>query len=161
VIFFDLDGVIRDLCGVSENPPDDWALRIVGLPFSQYIDENLSVLTEARPTKYYEAIAAHSRELTIISHQREHWRALTSEWLARHFKENEVTVIYTPRGGDCKMEFLKEGDFIVEDYPFFSDYSRVILIDYPYNRHNRLPAARVTSPAELTRAMEGRRNNIQ
>lgn len=43
----------------------------------------------------------------------------------------------------------KEGDLLVEDYPFFNDYSKIILIDYPYNRNVTGEVARVKNPDEL------------
>ena len=41
------------------------------------------------------------------------------------------------------------GGLLVEDYPFFNDYSKIILIDYPYNRNVTGEVARVKNPDEL------------
>ena len=130
--YFDLDGVLRDLSGnFLEQSPEVWHWFKDGKDIFDYVNANLTVLATSKPTKFYHLIADLPR-VDIITSQSKNWRPYTTEWICNHFKNNvSVTFVEKP---EEKLEILeRENAFIFEDYPQFKDYSRVYLIDYPYN----------------------------
>ena len=147
MIYFDLDGVLRDLCGLHSGPAIEWSAKIKGRSLKEHLEKYPEDLLASKKTKFFDLISAREN-ISIISHQPMFWRSWTDRWLARHFGRREITVIYVPSGGDCKLEYLKPGDWLVEDYPMFSDYSRIALIDYPYNRHVKAPV-RISRKVDL------------
>jgi hypothetical protein len=54
-------------------------------------------------------------------------------------------VIFDP----VKLPLLKVNDLLIEDYPFFNDYSQVLVIDRLYNRDIKLQHKRIKSPSQL------------
>lgn len=54
------------------------------------------------------------------------------------------------RNGRCeKCSKPTNGHKLVEDYPHFKDYSRIILIDWPYNQNVANPFMRISDPKKL------------
>ena len=147
MIYFDLDGVIRDLhsCVEPKQKFLEWNSPIKGRNFLEYFDENLHLLVESRPTEYYEEIILWNDSIPIITSQPYGWRENTLIWIEKYLPK--ATVIFDSE----KLHLLKEGDYIVEDYPNYNDYSKVILIDRPYNRCVRNPLLRIKKPIELRR----------
>jgi hypothetical protein len=145
-IFFDLDGVIRNICGIDRENWQNWDDLIDGQTVVEYINADLKLLYTAPVTKYYPLIESFPF-VHIITCQPEHWRPYTMCWIQEHFEKNRFDVDFVLNASE-KLSMLKEGDRIVEDYPLFDDYSKVILIDYPYNR-NVTGAVRVRNVDEL------------
>jgi hypothetical protein len=130
---FDLDGVLRDLSGnFLEQSPEVWHWFKEGKDIYDYINADLTVLATSKPTKFYHLVA-DLPQVNIITSQPKNWRPYTTEWICNHF-ENNVSVKFVDSPEE-KLEILeRENACIFEDYPNFKDYSRVYLIDYPYNR---------------------------
>lgn len=135
MITFDLDGVIRDLgFAVFGRVPNDWNETINGKGVVEIINENLNLLDEAPPTKYYSVIKEMFPIPHILTHQSKKWRTHTEAWLGWYFGFYDVQ--YTKSGIDDKADILEDG-FLVDDYPLFPKdfYKKVILVRYPYNEN--------------------------
>jgi hypothetical protein len=153
-IFFDLDGVIRNLCGLHCDKTKSWDTKIKGLGVCEYVNQDLEKILKSKPTPYFDVIN-RLQEITIISQQPNHWRSWSDKWIEKYFGNKKVTIIYTSECGDYKLNFLKSDDILIEDYPFFSSYKQVILIDYPYNRNVTCSDfMRINNPEQLSRFME-------
>jgi len=160
VIFFDLDGVIRDLCGaVFKNEPENWEWEEEGEDLYTKVSRDLSALERAKPTEYYPLVLSLGF-VFILSSQPKEWRIFTTRWLDFWFNQNEA---FTSSGGEMyyrfvdsprdKLRIIRPGDVLVEDYPYFNDYSQIILIDRKYNRNVENPRRRVKTVEELREAL--------
>jgi hypothetical protein len=152
MIYFDLDGPIRDLIAVVHNgkAPLSWDQATpYGTGFLEYVDNNLDILTEAPATEYYNII----KELpfvTILTHQPKTWIPYTEDWINKYFKKGEYNVHFVNHPEE-KFDFLKEGDILVEDYPMFKSYSQIALVEYPYNQHVTGERVRIRSTIDMFR----------
>lgn len=134
-IVWDLDGVLRDLtAGIASHlggpyDPQAWNEEVLpGVDLCTFIDRHPSILVASPPTEYL-PIAGPSP--TILTVQPLHWIPWTREWLRRHIPGARVR--YCQRMEE-KLDLLGPGDLLVEDYPGFSSYDRIVLVDRPYNR---------------------------
>ena len=159
MVYFDLDGVIRwltfDLRGGkssrtwSEPLPD-------GRNMCDAISANLDYLLTAPVTPYYDVIKTLP-EIHIITHPQPGWKVNTIKWIENHFDSHKLN-IHMVKAPEEKMAFLGEGDLLVEDYPFFKDYSKIVLIDWPYNRCVENPFLRIREPQQLRNFLNYRRS---
>jgi hypothetical protein len=150
MIYFDLDGVIRWLTHDLRNGqmPKTWSETLPnGEDMCEYIHKNLNALITAPPTKYYDIIRRLPK-INIITNQFQSWKPYTLTWIYKHFKPSQIEVNFVSTMEE-KLSFLNNGNFLVEDYPFFPDYSKIILIDWPYNRNVEKPYLRITTPEQL------------
>jgi len=141
--FFDLDGVLRSLTAACGYDPQSWNEICHGLPVCEYINRNLGLLVSAPETEYCHLVA--EKEITVLTVQPLHWIPYTRFWIEDHLPLATVKWCQHPSE---KLEYMQEGDLLVEDYPHFSDYSKIIVIDRPYNRTVK-PYKRVRTPEEL------------
>jgi len=148
-IFFDIDGVLRDVVTPIFGKQDVFwdELTIDGKSIVQFIEENPSVLETAPAFDYI--YVALEYEVNFLSCQPYHWRKYTNRWLHKHFpiRHLEGRVIYVTHA-KFKMEYIKDGDILVEDYPHFENYNNIILVDRSYNQKTNA-SIRVYSPEEL------------
>lgn len=149
MIYFDLDGVIRNLCGIDRGNWQRWDDRIDGKTVVDYVNSDLSLLYQAPTTEYYPVICELQR-INIITCQPESWRPYTMAWISIHNERGNISVQFVSHA-DEKLALLNEGDLLVEDYPLFEDYSKIVLIDYPYNQNVKGEVARIKTPDELRR----------
>lgn len=154
MIWFDLDGVIRDLhLAVFGRDVEDWGYKINGLDLCDIIDKNLDLLLTAPSSAYLPVILDYRDRvgrLNILSSQPKLWREKTTAWIKQYLGTNSkahLSIIYVDNSKD-KFKYLNEGDLLIEDNPNYSDYSQIILIDHLYNK-NVQPLSRVTHPKEL------------
>ena len=153
-IVTDLDGVLRDLNQCLGNDfgvpyPTTWYWRFEERTIFDFINSDLNILYRSPKTKYFNTIvSALSKPIEIWTNQPEEWRPLTVKWCDKNIK-NYNLVFLSP-----KEKYLKLMDepntLLIEDNPKFSDYSRIILIDQPYNQKVEANI-RVSSPEELLR----------
>lgn len=136
---WDIDGVLRDLSSVFKNRPDRWDYKEDGKDIFNIINKNPSILTRIKPLPYLK-IALQFPFLTIITIQPENWKNYTSIWLETHLNSISYNVIWLNKHED-KLITLSELEkkhncryFLIDDYPLFSNYSKVILIDTDYNK---------------------------
>lgn len=146
MIYFDLDGVIRDLSTKALGcPATHWHHKVDGKTVVDCIREDLGLLLRADPTEYYPLIKTLPA-ITIITCQPQEWRNYTTAWVDHHL-DNVQDLIYVDRAED-KLPYLYHGDWLVEDYPFYASYDQIILIDRPYNK-NAPAEVRVCNPETL------------
>jgi len=154
-IFWDLDGCIRDLAAPLHGgaSPLSWSQPLPnGWDICAWINDNKEILALCPPTQYY-CIARALPSISIISAQPEGWRPFTSAWIHKHFNMATTTVTYVDSGEE-KLDLLGASDLLVEDYPLFSNYSQIILIDHPYNQGVVAPYKRVYDKCQLVRVLK-------
>ena len=150
MIYFDLDGVLRDLCGTIGIEPKSYYEQVCpdNQTVMEYLKNNEWILNEARPTEYLEVFKVFStwfREpVMILSDQPEEWQTIAIDWLV-------LNVFPCPRicFTSNKLEILTVEDILIEDHPHLIDYSQVLLIDRSYNRKIELPHRRIYTPQQL------------
>ena len=146
MIYFDLDGVIRDISVVLfGGDPKEWGSKVKsGENVPDFIDNNLNVLVEAPVTDFYRF---RDYEIgCILSCQPVRWRFYTDQWIDKFCPGVDVHYVKKP---EDKLSILKNGDFLVEDYPFFSDYSKIVLVRRLYNINIVNPFAEARTWMEL------------
>jgi len=146
-IYWDLDGVLRDLCTPTfgYEPPSWWHTNNKNQAICDLLEENLCIFATAPPTEYFDYAITTYEPLHIVTNQKDHWLPYTVEWL-HSFIPTQFDVTYLKP--EYKLEFIGRDNYIVEDYPFFMEYDNVILIDRPYNRQTT-SAIRVKNVKEL------------
>ena len=143
-LLFDLDGVLRNLhfwC------PDiaEWTQKFNGLSFCDTVDRDLSILETAPPTEYY-PVVKDLPNLVILTHQPPKWYRGTTRWCKRYLPQ--ASVVFVDEAWH-KMMFLGDETLLIEDSPVLPDYSRIILIDRPYNQAVTGCYERVSIPVRL------------
>jgi len=155
MIYFDLDGVIRDLAvGVCGYVPNSWDEEINGMGIVELVNNSLELLTTSPPTEYYETIRELFPHPNIVTLQAETWKMLTLQWLHNHFDGQYVRFVEK----FSQKSDVVGTDLIVDDYPFFDKqfYKQVILVRYPYNENVKEEDchAVVNSPEELREVLK-------
>jgi len=146
MIFFDLDGVLRDLSGAVGYNPQSWEdLAPNGIGICDYLNSHKEVFVNALPTEYL-AVANLFEYPRIITHQEIDWIPYTKLWVKRYLPKAKVTYVNHPFE---KLDILGDNGILIEDYPYFPDNSKVIIIDKPYNRIASGCLARVHNVNEL------------
>jgi hypothetical protein len=148
-IFWDLDGVLRDLISVVGHNPQHYHEKIDGLGFVEYVTKHKHLLVSAPTTEYFSLVKG--KAITVITCQPLDWIPYTNEWLKNHLPKAKTIFCQHPL---AKMEYMKDGCLLIEDYPEFPDNSRIIMVDRPYNRNVEGCHARVYTPAELKYALK-------
>lgn len=152
-IFWDLDGVLRDLSFRFTNQEiATWTyVNSHGDGICEHIDKNLNDLLKAPPCEYLD-LALMCEPLHIVSAQSDLWRPYTSAWTDIHVPEARVKYI---NNMEDKMKYLESGRrILVDDYPFYPDYTHIILINRPWNKETVAPR-RANTPEELMVYLEG------
>lgn len=147
MIYWDIDGVVRNLTASFLEEPQEWYQRTnAGKTVVETVDEDLELLVAASPTEYYK-VAKQFDSIVFITSQKESWRPYTDKWVKHYFKD-KAKVHYVNKPSE-KMAFLNIGDYLVEDYPLFEDNSKIILIDKKYNSNVVDCYKRIKSPEQL------------
>ena len=152
MIYFDLDGVIRDIhrsaFGFGAENQHLWDYRNGnGEDIYDIINKDLSILLKSCPTPLYQVIQKINK-INIITCQPKHWRANTISWEDRYFPKSDVRLIFVNHPEE-KQNFLGKKDVLIEDYPLFKDYSRIALVEYPYNKNVAGEMFRIKSAQDL------------
>lgn len=151
MIFFDLDGVARDLeLSIFGKRIDKWVNKVDGVDFYEWVENHPVVLTDSKPTEYYNVIQKIS-PCTFLSCQPENWRKYTDVWIEKHFPTSRIFYVSDSRD---KLSLLKDDDLLIEDYPFYDDYSKIVLLTYTYNSHIKDVYKRIDYPIELEYFLE-------
>lgn len=160
-IFFDLDGVLRNLYWKS-GEPDNYYDGVTGYKsFVDYINKNKDLLVDAPETEYLKVVLeSRIEELNILSIQPAGWIKYTDKWIKEHIREKnkdlKVNVMYLFDFAD-KVEILNrvyKGVFVlVEDFPDLSCYDNVWLIDRKYNQDVK-SSVRIKGAEELKKWLE-------
>ena len=138
IIFWDLDGVLRMLGShVLGWEPNTWDEKKDGKTVIDYINEHPELCLYSPCSEYLPIVNSRKIHLNILTNQLPSWITWTEQWLDKNIKTSyEVT--YT-KGPEQKLSMLGKSDIIVEDYPKFSDYSKVALVTRNYNKHLEVP----------------------
>lgn len=160
MVFFDLDGVLRDLCGAVKIEPEIYSCEIQGLSFVDFFNQNPELLLLAKPTEYFEAAYLYHKyisNIVILTNQAESWRESAAKWVELHFKDEVPEIVFAKD----KLAYLtSEKDLLIEDDPNLSDYTKVMLIDRSYNRNVSLPHYRIRRPQVLVRELLRRQYGV-
>ncbi len=150
---FDLDGVIRDLNTPAFGyEPPEWNHKPNGKDLVDIMNEKLYCLASAPPTEYAGVIKAHISATPgvtkIITCQPEHWKRFAVYWLESYFAEilHKIDIFFVDSIQE-KLQMLFDNETLIEDYPYFYDFEKIILIDRAYNQG--VGKRRVKSPGEL------------
>lgn len=150
-VLLDIHGVVCDLLSPMGANPVNWNFRHNRLTLVGFYDQNLDLLATAPETEYCEPLRNWLQQIPIfISSCKKSWEPHVEKWLNKHFQTHIHCFVRNPEN---KLSHLKEGDWLIEDYPGFTDYSQIILVDRPYNRGVKCDK-RVTTPDELLRALD-------
>ena len=152
-IYFDLDGVLRNLTTpLIGFEVDDWHYRTKdGKNILDLIEEDLKVLENAPPTRYFPYIIDNYYPIHILTNQQEHWKPFTKRWIKKHFGKIKPTITYLKP--EEKLAFIGNNSYLVEDYPLFSSYKNIILINRAYNKKAKAPI-RISSIKELDKVLK-------
>jgi hypothetical protein len=142
--YWDLDGPLRDLLKQINHNPADYHEKVNELTVVEYVTAHKKMLVEAPVSEYFTLV--EGKAITVITCQPLDWIPYTKEWLRNNLPKAKTLFCQHPLE---KMKYLREGCLIIEDYPFFPDNSRVIMVDKPYNQEAAGCYARVHGPAEL------------
>jgi FMN phosphatase YigB (HAD superfamily) len=128
-IFFDLDGVLRDLSGaVFGSDPEDWNVDLV-----ERVNQDLGLLVRAEATEYVLAFFSFYGESVIVSNQPPHWRRYTMQWIVRNLSPFIPEVIFVDHMKQ-KLNLIGDQDILVDDFPFFDrKLDHIILVKHKYN----------------------------
>jgi hypothetical protein len=151
-IYFDIDGVLRDLCGAVGIEPEKYSCTIQGEAFTEYFNRNKHLLRLAKPTPYLEVAKAFHKYIgiSILTNQPHDWRPYTLQWLYEYFGKPRPAMTYAE--DDLKQAYLNDDSILIEDNPKFALLPQVILIAQPYNRFIKC-TERVGTPEALFRAI--------
>ena len=162
-LFWDLDGVLRNLTAAiskhigCEFKPMLWDDQVLsGIGICQYIDLYPELLVTSPETEFCEE-ARYEKDMVILTYQPFNWISYTKEWIKNHFPNSTVKFCQHP---DEKLSIIKNKNILlIEDYPYFSDNSQIIIIDHLYNWHVKDCYARVKSVEELQKLIYNKGNN--
>lgn len=149
MIYWDLDGVLREFgTYILGYEPNRWDATRDGKTVIQIVNENPEICMKCPPTKYLQIVNEYMDKIIVLSNQLPSWIPFTNKWLNNNI-EISYEVKYTRNAGQ-KLSLLKKCDILVEDFPNYSDYSQIALIDYAYNRHLDVPV-RISTTKDLER----------
>ena len=139
-ITFDLDGVLRDIISYLEAryniKIEEWDWKHNGEDIYKLIKKDgYKALTDAEPTNYLKSIIKNFDFLEIWTNQPDEWLPYTNKWIDENIRKNIGCEVYI-LSGEQKEELLEyNGIYLVEDYPNFKNYEKIILVDRLYNRN--------------------------
>lgn len=147
-LFWDVDSVLRDLStAVLGFELPSWDYRHKGKHFCTLVEENLNVLEVARPLVFVNVLN-EQRNAIILTHQPENWRPYTEKWLS-HWIKVPHKIIFTSSVKEKEIYLKEKEDYLIDDYPLFSNYSQILLIDRPHNMHLQNIPNRIFSGNQL------------
>lgn len=162
-IVFDLDGVLRDLDhSVAErfhltniNEEEYYWTSTNGDRLEDLVNKDLNILLDVYPSEYAEIIKDYiiKNNSEIWTAQFLHWQDLTYHWIMNYFSPYKPKIRFIRPREKYGYTYI-EDCYLVEDRPYYDSYSRIILIDKPYNRNVKDPLIRIHNPEELKKILE-------
>jgi hypothetical protein len=160
---FDIDGVLRNLnysiCKEFNLPiPTSWYNNEwdkLGRGVYDLIKEKIHLLYDAYPTKYFITIGSYMilNGSELWTHQPPSWRKLTKKWINDWLPPIKIRYL-TPQQKENRLRKYKD-IILVDDYPHFKSYDRILLIDQPYNQ-NVKNCIRIKKVSELRKWLNGK-----
>lgn len=133
-LVFDFDGVLRNtLLPIVGGEPDKWDWTKDGLNIYEIVKRNPSILLEAPPTKYLSIISKYITHLKVFTGQPTWWKTSTHAWLHAHVTMPFDVVFVGDIG--AKLGYLDDDMLLVDDYPFYDDYTQIAVVDCKYNQN--------------------------
>jgi hypothetical protein len=155
VIYFDLDGVLRDIHKVVDWIPKYWEEPIDGCHIVEFFGKRPYLLMNAPATEYLLPVMhSFAGQFNIMTACPDSWLQPTLVWISKHLVGHLNSITFT--GYLEKLHLLKKGDILIEDCPRYNDYSQIILIAKSYNADLELPHTRVSTPSQLLHEIERR-----
>ena len=151
-IIFDLDGILRNLIGsfckdLNLPIPTEWEFKKGSKTIYEWVEEKgYKPLMDSSPTEYYRVIRNNIENIEIWTDQLPEWRLYTEAWIKTYIGKSKIRYLSTSEK-ESRLYSLKD-TYLVEDCPNFKDYSKIVLIDRPYNQNVKAPN-RVKTPLEL------------
>lgn len=158
-VFFDLDGVLRDLeKSVFGYRVPHWDTPVDGMAFFDFIEyKGLQIVDQALPTKFYRTV--HSwftrhpeHALVILTHQPEHWKKYTERWVKEHFGNIRYSLCYVDKMMG-KLKYLDDA-ILIDDYPGFAGNPNVIMVSKTYNKYDAAPHLRISKAAHMEHVLD-------
>jgi len=140
MIYWDIDGVIRNL-DVWGYEPFDWdETDEEGHDVFYFLRKDPSLFYRAKTFPYIEVAQKYEQEkgiIEFITHQpTDKGKRYTKLWIEDYFTSFKIHFVKSP---EEKLGFITEGNFLVDDYPYFPSYKRIILIRRNYNTITSAP----------------------
>lgn len=152
MLYWDLDGVLRILGSyVLGYEPKNWYDTYNGKTIIELVNEHPELCMTCPESEYLSVVHEKLDNITILTNQLDDWIPFTEIWLRRHIKI-PYDVVYT-KSSKHKLDFLKNGDILVEDFPGFQNYNNIALITRRYNEHLNVPC-RISSLIDLRRLID-------
>lgn len=151
-IVFDLDGVLRDLCGYLNEKldvpyPKEWIWKHHNKDIFEWIKEDrYCALVYAPITEYFSIVHKTIKNIELWTCQPEKWRPYTKLWINTNI--GDCTIHYLDTNQKREKLDKEPNTYLVEDSPNFKHYDRILLIDRPYNRKVSAET-RIHNPKEL------------
>jgi len=151
-VYFDVDGVLRDVntyFGISD---EDWDAKVNGKTIYEIVVSDFSCLENMRPTDFVPIVQKFTKHPYILSAQIEpEAKEATTKWLYKHFKNLYIT--YVGKGVYKEKEaVMHENDRIFDDHPQFPESNKLIILGHGYNGHKS--GFRVNTPDEMEAVLE-------
>ncbi len=158
-LILDLDGVLRDLNKALRNRfnipwfPDNWNFKYQEQGIFAWFKKDLTILETAPVTKYFSVIKEYfkDKKVEIWTCQSKEWESYTLRWIKKNFSKADIKILTTEQKE--KLLYKTKNCFLIEDSPFFKNYSKIILIDYLYNRHVN-DSIRVKTKKDLKKVLD-------
>ena len=157
-IAWDIDGVLRDLCvEITKNfgfEINSWNWNFEGKNVYDLAREKPEMLVNAPATKYIKIVNSLVKDdIEIWSHQPPEWRPYTNEWLKKYLNPGlKINLRYLNPQQKYETLMKEPETILVDDYPLFTEYDRIILIDAIYNQSSDA-SIRVKTEEELIDAL--------
>jgi len=151
-VFFDVDGVLRDIVGYFGTSDDSWDVKVDGKTICEKITEDFSVLADMPPMDFVKVVKDFTHTPFIMSSQQEpEAQKFTNLWLKKYF--GAASGVYVTEGSyRTKDSLLKENDRIFDDHPKFPESNKLIIVSHGYNEHKQ--GLRVNTPFEMEAVLE-------
>jgi len=149
-VYFDVDGVLRDLTSYFNLSDNEWDEKINGKSIMDVISSDFSCLEKMPETAYLKIVQQFTHAPHIITTQIEQpAKHATAKWLAKRFVLPQVK--FTESSVE-KAALLNEDDRIFDDHPKFPESNKLIIIGHGYNRTK--PGFRINTVADLVGALD-------
>lgn len=151
-VYFDVDGVLRNITGYFGVPDNDWDIQVDGKTIYDMILADFSCLEKMKSTEYVPVVQKFTKSPYIISTQIEQpAKVATAKWLADRFALPQATFVGEGSSAE-KVKLLAEDDRIFDDHPKFPESNKLIIVGHGYNRNK--PGFRVNTVAEMEGALD-------
>lgn len=153
-IMWDVDGVVRDLITPMEMKYNfkarHWNFTHNGKDFWDMAEEIPDLFLNAPSTPYYEIIK-QIKSPTFWTIQRPEYKDQTLKWLDNHFDNYKIRFFKDFKHKENAV--YKKDIILVDDFPNFSNYSNILLIDTEYNKQTKAKK-RIKTPEQLQKVLD-------